>query len=141
MNDQSFLGSDRLKHLEFIQAIVTRMGTSSFLIKGWTLTIAAAFFAVLASRLSWSIALTGLIPIIAFWFLDGQFLWQERLFRSLYDDVRRPNADIEIMSMNISCYKDTKTWAKATFSATLILFYGALVLVDVALLIAAAARR
>lgn len=141
MTDQSMLGTDRLKHLEFIQAIVTRLGTSSFLIKGWTLTIAAAFFAVLVSHLNWGVALIGLVPIVTFWFLDGRFLWQERLFRALYDDVRQPEKNAEPMSMNVSPYKDTKTWAKATFSPTLMLFYGALVLVDVVLIIAAVARR
>jgi hypothetical protein len=141
MTEQSALGPDRLKHLEFIQAIVTRLGTSSFLVKGWTLTITAAFFALLISRPNWGIALTGLIPIVAFWFLDGHFLWQERLFRSLYDDVRQPVTDVELMSMNLNPYKDTKTWKQATFSPTPLLFYGALVLVDMALVIAALPRR
>jgi hypothetical protein len=51
MSTQS-LGPDQLKHLEFIQTTIARFANSSFLIKGWALTIAAAFFAVLANRLN-----------------------------------------------------------------------------------------
>jgi hypothetical protein len=137
VSDQSVLGADRLKHLEFIQAIVTRLGTSSFLIKGWTLTIAAAFFAVLMNRLSWGIAVAGLVPLVAFWFLDGTFLRNERRFRLLYNDARRPDTSVEVMSMDLKPYAQNVTWASATFSSTLMLFYGALVLLDVALGIAA----
>ena len=133
MSDQSVLGPDRIKHLEFIQAVVTRLGTSSFLIKGWALTIAAALLAVLASRLEWGIALVGVVPVLAFWFLDGYFLWQERLFRKLYDDVRKPDSGVELMSMNPAPYAKTTTFWDAVFSRTLLLFYGALLLLDVAL--------
>jgi hypothetical protein len=131
------LDADRIKHLEFIQAVVTRFATSSFLIKGWVLTIAAAFFALLANKLNSGIATVGLVPLLAFWFLDGYFLRQERLFRMLYDDVRRPTSAVESFSMNVSPYLARSTWAAATFSQTMLLFYGALVLVDVVLIIAA----
>jgi hypothetical protein len=141
MADQSGLGADRIKHLEFIQAVVTRLGTSSFLVKGWVLTIAAAFFAVLAKHLNGTIATVGLIPLLAFWFLDGYFLWQERLFRQLYDDARQPTTSVEVLSMNVAAYRDQTTWAAAAFSQTLLLFYGALVLVDLAFIVAAVATR
>jgi hypothetical protein len=137
MVDQSGLGTDRIKHLEFIQAVVTRLGTNSFLIKGWVLTIAAAFFAVLAKNLNGTIAAVGLIPLLAFWFLDGYFLWQERLFRRLYDDARRPATRVEMLSMNVAAYRDQTTWVAAAFSQTLLLFYGALVLIDLAFIVAA----
>ncbi len=131
------LDGDRIKHLEFIQAVVTRFATSSFLIKGWVLTIAAAFFALLANKLNSGVATVGLVPLLAFWFLDGYFLWQERLYRMLYDDVRRPTSAVEPFSMNVSPYLARTTWPAATFSRTMLLFYGALVLVDVVLIIAA----
>ena len=31
----------KLKHLEFIQTVITRMATNSFLFEGWAITIAA----------------------------------------------------------------------------------------------------
>ncbi|MEV4064686.1 hypothetical protein [Nonomuraea dietziae] len=134
------LSPDRIKHLEFIQAVIARLGTSSFLIKGWVLTIAAAIFAILANRLETGIALVALVPLIAFWLLDAYFLWQERLFRCLYDDVRQPDSTVELMSMNTAPYVAAKRWRAATFSATLMLFYGGLVGVDLVLITIAATR-
>jgi hypothetical protein len=142
VSDQSGLGEDRLKHLEFIQAVVSRLANGSFLIKGWTLTIAAAFFAVVVNKLNGGLAATGLVPILAFWFLDGLFLRNERLYRRLYDDTRRADTAVALMSMDVGPYmkQDRMTWASATFSATLSLFYGGLVLVDVALIVAVGLR-
>jgi len=141
MADQSGLGADRIKHLEFIQAVIARLGTSSFLVKGWGVTIAAAFFAVLAKNLDGAVAAVGLIPLLAFWFLDSYFLWQERLFRRLYDDARQPSTGVDVLSMNVAGYRAQTTWASAAFSQTLLLFYGVLVVVDVAFIVAAVAAR
>jgi len=135
--DEGVLGPDRLKHLEFIQAVIARIGNSSFLIKGWALTVGAAFFGVLAGRLSAPIALAGLVPLLAFWFLDGYYLWQERLFRCLYDDVRAPHSEVALMSMSTAAYSARVRLPAAIFSRTLIFFYGALVVVDLVLVIAA----
>lgn len=141
MSSQEMLGAERLKHLEFIQAVVTRLGTTSFLVKGWTLTIATIFFAVQVDRLSWAAAVSGLIPLLAFWFLDGYFLWQERLFRCLYDDVRRPDSGVELLSMNTAAYTGVVSLRAAMLSRTLMMFYGTLVVVDVALVVAGATTR
>ena len=35
---------ENVKHLELIQAIITRLASNSFFIKGWALTVAAATF-------------------------------------------------------------------------------------------------
>ncbi|MEH1127799.1 hypothetical protein [Micromonospora sp. CPCC 206061] len=140
MSDPSGLSPERIKHLELIQAIVSRLANHSFLIKGWTLTIAAAFFAVLANRLDWAIALVGLIPLVTFWFLDGVFVRNERRFRDLYNDVRKQGTTVELMAMDLRPYAAQNSWAAATFSTTMALFYGALVLVDAVLVVVAIAR-
>ncbi|MFD8972966.1 hypothetical protein [Streptomyces sp. NPDC059593] len=122
------LSADRIKHLEFIQAIVTRLGNNSFLLKGWVMTLTAATLALSAGRLSWQIALSGVFPLLGFWFLDSYFLRQERLFRALYEDARSPDSTVEMLSMNVGPYLARVTLAKAAFSQTLVLFYGALLI-------------
>lgn len=64
------------------------MASNSFLIKGWSLTVASGLvgFAI-KDGLPW-IALAGTVPTICFWSLDSYYLRQERLFRKLYDAVR-----------------------------------------------------
>lgn len=79
---------DRVKHLEMIQAIVTRMAGNSFLVKGWTVTIVAALVAIAAKEAEARFALVALLPAMSFWGLDAYYLRYERLFRRLYDAVR-----------------------------------------------------
>ncbi len=78
---------NKLKHLEFIQNIVTRLNTNSFQIKGLAITIVAALLAVYASTLKLDFILISILPTIIFWFLDAYYLQQERKFRGLYNDV------------------------------------------------------
>ena len=77
----------KLKHLEFIQNVITRMNTNSFQIKGWTITIVSATLAIYASTKNECFILLGVFPSLIFWFLDAYYLTQERKFRGLYNDV------------------------------------------------------
>src|ERR1700735_1793798 len=79
----------QVKHLEFIQLVIARLGTNSFLAKGWALTVAGALYGFAVTHLNPSIALLGLVPVIAFWWLDSFFLRTERLYRCLYEDARK----------------------------------------------------
>ncbi|MBT2420647.1 hypothetical protein J7F01_22495 [Streptomyces sp. ISL-22] len=128
------LDPDRIKHLEFIQATITRLGTNSFLVKGWALTLAAGLLALSASRLSWHIATVGVLPLLCFWYLDCFFLRQERAFRRLYDDARQPDSTVEVLSMNVRPYLAQMPWPEVWVTPTLLLFYAPLLLADLALL-------
>lgn len=118
----------KVKHLEFLQGIVNRLATDSFRMKGWSVVLVSALFALLVREGQMTLAPVGLIPIVVFWMLDGYFLWQERLFRRLYDFVRVLDEDQIDFSMDVGKFKrDRKgTWLSATFSRTLIAFYGVL---------------
>ena len=76
-----------LKHLEFIQNVITRMNTNSFQIKGWAITIVSAILVLYASTKNECFILVGVFPSLIFWFLDAYYLTQERKFRGLYNDV------------------------------------------------------
>lgn len=135
MTEDGTLGGDRIKHLEFIQAVITRLANNSFLVRGWTMTVAGAFFALVASKPAPWTAAAGLVPILAFWLLDGYFLWQERLFRCLYDAVRRRDPQVEPMSMNVGPYRTGRTWRAALLSPTVLLFAGPLVVLDLVVIV------
>jgi len=81
------LSPEMIKHLEFIQDVITRMNTTSFQIKGWTITIASAILALYASTKNHNFVLVAILPVLIFWFLDAYYLTQERKFRGLYNDV------------------------------------------------------
>ncbi len=78
---------EQLKHLEFIQNVITRMNTNSFQIKGWAVTLVSALLAIFASTKNDYFVLAAMFPAVVLWFLDSYYLMQERKFRGLYDDV------------------------------------------------------
>ena len=120
----------KIKHLEFIQGVINRLASDSFRMKGWCVVLIAALFILLAREGRIEFIAVALVPVIAFWGLDGYFLWQQRLYRALYDHVRiQEEAEIDF-SMNASPFKTgrSRTWPSATFSRTLFVFYGALAL-------------
>lgn len=136
------LTDDQRKHLDYIQAIVSRMASNSFLIKGWALTVAAAVYGFAAAHTSWSVAAVGLFPALVFWGLDAYYLWHERLFRMLYDDARDPsNAPvIEGFSMNIATYKQTCKWWSIVRSRTIWPVYSLIIVVGLVLVACGAWR-
>ena len=133
---------NKLKHLEIIQGVINRLATNSFQLKGWGVVLVAAVLALLAREARVVFALVALVPAIVFWGLDGYFLWQEWLYRALYDDVRgRIEVDVDF-SMDTSPFKnDTRTWWRATWSSTLRWFYGILILMILVIMIALAVTQ
>lgn len=77
----------KLKHLEFIQNVISRMNHNSFLLKGWSVTIVSAMLAIYSSTSKIDLFLISIFPVLVFWLLDTYYLSQERKFRGLYNDI------------------------------------------------------
>jgi hypothetical protein len=130
------LNEDQRKHLDYVQDIVSRMSTDSFLIKGWAITVAAAVYGFAADHSSWRVAAVGLLPAIVFWGLDAYYLWHERLFRALYDAVRVADSTVEAYSMNIKPFKTKDcSWWGVGWSRTVWPIYALIVLAGVLLIV------
>lgn len=112
------------KHLEFIQTVINRMASHSFLIKGWAITLVVGLFALLDKKY----IVIAFLPVIVFWALDGYFLSRERKFRYLYDEVRERDEEKIDFSMDVSKFKGWQTnWVCSIFSKTILFFYISLV--------------
>ncbi len=124
----------KLKHLELIQGVINRLSTNSFLLKGWSVVLVSALFALSVADGREELVLVAVIPVAVFWGLDGFFLLQEQLYRKLYDHVRVQSDGNIDFSMAAASFcsdlssEDKPTWIKATFSKTLIPFHGVLLL-------------
>ena len=118
----------KLKHLELIQGVINRLAGNSFYMKGWTVVLLSALLVLVVREDQGDLSLLGLLPVLVFWGLDAYFLWQERLFRALYDRVRLIDAAEIDFSMDVGVVRaDPRlTWIRALVSRTLIPFYGAL---------------
>ena len=115
----------KLAHLEMIQGIVNRLSQNSFLLKGWSVVLVSALFALAASDTNLLFILLAYFPVFAFWILDGYFLWQERLFRALYDHTRSLEEDEIDFSMDTSDLTEiVSSWSAVIFSRTLVIFHG-----------------
>lgn len=119
----------KLKHLEFLQLTITRMNVNSFLLKGWTITLVAALFALAAKDTNSNYVMIAYVVIPSFWVLDGYFLAIERRYRDLYNEVAKKNeADINFDMNHARFDKGDRTWVSGIFSSTLLIFYGVSVL-------------
>ena len=118
----------KIKHLEFIQGVINRLASDSFRLKGWSVVLVSALFVLSAREGRLELVSTAFVPVFVFWGLDGYFLWQERLFRALYDHVRVLAEDQVDFSMNVSSFKTSRarSWPGAMFSRTLFFFYATL---------------
>ncbi|SEP08860.1 hypothetical protein SAMN05192574_12167 [Mucilaginibacter gossypiicola] len=127
----------KLKHLDFIQLVITRMNVNSFLIKGWSVTLIAALFAFAAKESDKNFIVITYISTFAFWMLDGYYLSQERQYRSLYDKVRNLKEDEIDFDMNAKAFnRGRNSWFKSLFAEIFLYFYGALMIIILAVLIA-----
>lgn len=83
-----------------VQAVITRLGHDSFLVKGWAVTVNGVFlgFAV-SSKEAW-LAAVAILPALLFWALDTYYLRSERLFRVFYEKVRVGANGVEPFGMN-----------------------------------------
>ena len=119
----------KIKHLEMLQAIIQRMASNSFTLKGWSVVLVSAIFALASSAGKSHIVFIAYLPAIVFWLLDGYFLHQEKLFRKLYDKVRGTSEDEIDFSMNTApVASQVASWFRVMFSRTLYLFHGAIIL-------------
>jgi hypothetical protein len=123
----------QLKHLEFIQSVITRMNSNSFLLKGWSATLISALFALAANNTDHRLIIVAWLVIPVFWILDAFYLSQERLFRRLYDHVRLLPIEQVDFAMDTRRFRDGQTsWFAAARSRTILIFHGALFAVSVA---------
>jgi len=118
----------KTKHLEMIQGIITRLAHCSFLLKGWSVILISALFALAVKDTRIYFIYLAYFPAISFWGLDGYYLRQEKLFRALYDRVRKMNeADIDF-SMDTSVVSEkVDCWLCVALSKTLIAFHGTII--------------
>jgi hypothetical protein len=120
---------NKIKHLEFIQQVITRMNANSFIIKGWTITLIAALFALAAKDANENYIIVSYIPIPIFWILDGFYVFQERQYTELYKNIAAKDPNDIDFSMDAS--RNSNYWLEGIFSKTLIAFYGASIIVTI----------
>jgi hypothetical protein len=120
-------------HLDYIQNTINRMSHNSFLIKGWTITFISLLFILAVNNSNQSFLILSLLPLICFWILDAYYLRQERLFRELYNHVRKDNT-ADPFSMDTRPFEDrVDNWLLTLFSPTIAIVYISIIFLNVLL--------
>lgn len=103
------------KEIDIIQSIISRMGSNSFLIKWWTITLTVWIIALDKFNENNRVVLLwlSLFSIFVFWLLDAYYLQQEKLYRKLYKRIveNREKSDEFIFDMDT----DRVFWRKECF--------------------------
>ncbi len=90
------IDENAIRYLEMIQGVITRMGSNSFALKGWTVTLVAGILALSSALTDKTYILIAFVPILIFWFLDTYYLQMERQYRALFNYIRKSeNAQID----------------------------------------------
>ena len=97
----------------------------------------SGLFALAAREANTLFVYLAYLPICAFWMLDGYYLYQERLYRQLYEEVRKQTSEEIDFGMNASRFKgqDKATCPESIFSKTMLLFHGTLILAVIIVMI------
>lgn len=131
----------KLKHLEFIQAAISRMAQNSFLFKGWAITVAAGLSAFGAANTKHALLAIALVSTLLFWALDGYYLWLERGYIRLWEKVvadTGTGTDFNMRpvksargSNRFTCWLSIVwAWLKTCFRPHLVFFYGVIAVID-----------
>ena len=118
------MNDSRIKHLEMIQNIISRMASNSFMLKGWAVTLVSGIFFLSAKDSNTLLYLVAFIPILLFWFLDSYYLQMERKYRSLYSEVieKVDETDFNLAVAKSNKHKKTKFF-QSLLSVTEMWFY------------------
>jgi hypothetical protein len=101
--------------------------------KGWTVTLVAALFALAAKDANCKFAIVAILPALCFWGLDAYYLRQERLFRLLYNESFVQDSKVPVYSMNTNeCAGSVDSWSKTMFVGVTGIFHVPVLLAVVA---------
>ncbi len=117
---------EKTRHLEMIQAVINRMAGNCFMLKGWAVTIVVGFFMLSGKDTNGIYSLIAFVPTIGFWFLDAYYLLLERMYRILFNLVRKKRNDQVDFNMDLDqiSLKDKKAIYKSCLlSVTELCFY------------------
>jgi len=130
------MDEDKRKHLDYVQAVITRMNTNSFQLKNMAIVILTAMFAIFATAPKVLLLFLSVFPLFIFWLLDAYYLQQERKFRAMYNDIAGLTNQyvIKTYDMTLTNYNGNGCSFSESFgSKTIFWFYFPLLLIIISI--------
>ena len=126
---------DKRKHLEFIQGVINRLSSNTFLFKEWSITIIVAVFTAMVTTQNYDLVWLNLGAILIFWFIDAYYLMLEQAYRKLYDKVAEMDAEKIDYKMSVKQFIGFSVWLTAFRRPVLLMFYGTILAVAICAII------
>ena len=119
------------KEIDLLQSCIDRMAKNSFMIKGWFVSIYAVILALLPEKVDVMLLCVVLIVVnILFWYLDGVYLRDEKIYRRIYQwvvEARKQNDRELKYQLELNLYKNKigtmDSVGKIMLSKSLFIFY------------------
>jgi hypothetical protein len=116
----------RVKHLDMLQSLITRMAGYGASFKSYCITVTTAVIGFAFTLNRPAVAALALLPVIAFAIADAQCLRVERRFRDVFNQVRKeswdtvPSFDMNPVSAPIQSFLSAATsWSIVWFYSPL----------------------
>lgn len=116
------VNESRIRYLEAMQRVIDRLSNTSFMLKGWAVSLVAGLLVLSTNRTNQGYVLIAYIPTVVFWLLDAYFLMMERQYRKLFEESTDLAQKLECFTLN----RDKATFtmfAKAAISITMLMAY------------------
>lgn len=126
---------DKRSHLEFIQGVINRLSSNTFLFKGWSITIISAIFTAMIATSNNDLLWLILGIVLMFWAIDAYYLMLERSYRKLYKRVAETSSEKINYEMNVDQFIKFSAWFEAFRRPVLLLFYGVVLIVVIWIII------
>ena len=120
---------DKRKHLEFIQDVINRLSSNTFLFKGWSITIIVAVFTAIVTTQNYNLVWLNLGAVLIFWLIDAYYLMLEQAYRKLYNEVTDTDVEKIDYKMSVKQFVGISAWLAAFRRPGLLMFYGAILAV------------
>lgn len=123
--DAAPLTTSRAYHLDWIQRNINRYSTNALAMKGAALAVTVSMLIVMAAvgdqqlgiqgGFNWALT-AGVVLLFVLWTCDAHYHQHQRLYTSLFDDVRRGEGESDI-DMDVQAYRSkarfyTVLWEK-----------------------------
>jgi hypothetical protein len=116
----------RVKHLEMLQSLITRMAGYGASFKSYCITVTTAVIGFSFALHRPAVAALALLPVIAFCVADAQYLRVERRFRDVFNLVRKESWD-EMPSFDTNLESaPAQSFLRAVTSWSIVWFYAPL---------------
>ncbi|MDO4856614.1 MAG: hypothetical protein Q4A17_01555 [Thermoguttaceae bacterium] len=115
------------KEIDIIQACITRMAQNSFSMKKWAIGILLGIIALMNQKDFFNTYTYFLIvPVLILWYYDAYFLYQEKMFRKLYDwtiEKRLEGTREKLYDLTLDRFEQNPTPFQLMFESYLLYFY------------------